>query len=139
MTNIMFQSLIRLNRSMIRATRAKADALLAHGRRAGPLEVHARNRQHLIQLYTSGLMTARILVIMAWCITCAGGSGVADLAYNPATLHDNAARICMKKLGVKLITENCILEFVAPGYDRASRRNKLIKISVLPFFRSHVD
>ena len=40
----------------------------------------------------------------------------------------------MDTLGVKLIKENCILEFVAPGYDRASRRNKLIKLSVLPLF-----
>ena len=74
---------------MLRAACQRAALFLQEARQSGPEVVHttaAKLRRHLVDLYTTGLMTAEALVIMAWFITAAGGQGVEDLAHGPATL-----------------------------------------------------
>ena len=113
----------------MRAYRREADTWLASAHGVVDPEAAARRlRAHLVQQYTAGLMTAKCLVGLAWFITQAGGRGVEDLSHDPASLHRNAARICVKTLGLQLIKGNCLWECLAHCHDRAFRKNKCCKL-----------
>ena len=112
---------------MIRAARHEAENLLARSRAAA--HVPTKNygavlRSFLIGLYTAGLMSNRILIVLCWHITNAGAVGVNDLGSDPATLHRNASRVLSDALGLQTIAQNCLMEFVLPMRNNVLRKTQ---------------
>ena len=125
---------------MIRAARREAENLLDRSRQGLSKKVEPSGhygavlRCFLIGLYTSGLMSNRILVVLCWHITNAGAVGVNDLGSDPATLHRNASRVLSDALGLQTIAQNCLMEFVLPMRSNVLRKTQNGTIWMVPFF-----
>ena len=94
---------------MIRATRAGADCLLADSRYTlhDGVDYVAMLRWHLIDVFTTGLLSINAMATLRWYITMAGGKRVSDLGRNPDSRHRNAARVVGIALGSQIIQEGC--------------------------------
>ena len=91
-------------------------------------------RQHLVGLFASGSLSAQALTKLAWFITRAGGSGVADLARDPDSIGRNAARHLKERLGMNDIADNFLLYVAVPQHHG---RGKLATRRPLPILPTH--
>ena len=91
-------------------------------------------RQHLVGLFASGSLSAQALTKLAWFITRAGGSGVADLARDPDSIGRNAARHLKERLGMNDIADNFLLYAAVPQHHG---RGKLATRRPLPILPTH--
>ena len=117
--------------AQIRELRRAARGFLAH---AGHADAPEQLRQHLVCLFAAGTLTSGAFVQLAWLITRAGGSGIADLGHDPETIGRNAARLLKSRLGMNGIAKNLLLDLVVPQRHGRGKLAAMLPLAMLPAY-----